>query len=150
MMDYKCGKCGKEYTFEERRKLPMIQAVESDTNPKEEHGFTCVCKKCGYIFGKDRMRLQKKIKIKLNQKEVELTVSTVFLELNHSGYYYETMIFGDGINCDYQERYETKKEAKIGHKVVVTKLKYNNFEIKPTEYTLFVNDAIGETESKNE
>ncbi len=63
------------------------------------------------------------------QKKVKLTyvgdcrVSTVFLGIDHSfldsdlPILYETMIFGGVQDQEYQERYCTKEEALIGHKV---------------------------------
>lgn len=50
----------------------------------------------------------------------DITVSTVFLAIDHSYGYspvpilYETMIFGGGADA-YQERYVTREEAEKGH-----------------------------------
>ena len=136
MSEWKCEKCGIKYSFEELMELPKVQAVETDDNPKEQHGFSSVCKKCGYIFGKDRLRLRKTITIKFKDKEYKVDVSTVFLELNHWDFYYETMIFSDGLSCDFQERYKTKEEAIKGHKKIIEKLKKKLFEVNAESYKL--------------
>jgi len=60
----------------------------------------------------------------------DVTISTAFLNMDHSyrqgdpPVLWETMIFG-GINDQWQDRYTSKEEALIGHKVCVerTKLK---------------------------
>ena len=144
MSEWKCGKCGIEYPFEEFIKLPKVQLVETDDNPKEQHGFTSVCKKCGYIFGKDRLMLRETITIKFKEKEYKVDVSTVFLELNHFGFYYETMIFSDGLNCDFQERYKTKEEVIKRREEVIEKLKKGSFKINVERDRLDVLDIRGE------
>ena len=55
-----------------------------------------------------------------NDEKDEVTVSTVFLGLDHqygdgSPLLFETMIFG-GEHHDYQERFATWNEAESGHK----------------------------------
>lgn len=57
----------------------------------------------------------------------DITVSTVCLGLDHSfGHgrplWYETMIFG-GDHDEFQERYETLEEAKVGHDAAVAMVK---------------------------
>lgn len=54
------------------------------------------------------------LKTKLRYGRNELLVSTVFLGISHSGYFFETMIFGGP--DEYQERYKTAVEAREGHK----------------------------------
>ena len=123
MNEYKCGKCGKLYTFEEYIKI------------------NCVCPNCGYVFHVDRLKMQLKDKIKTTYKgsDIEVFVSTVFLEMNHgfdedNPMYWETMIFkidkGE-INYSsdfYQDRYKTKKEAYKEHKRIVKILKEKSLE----------------------
>lgn len=130
MSEWKCGKCGKEYEFDEFMELEHVKAVEEDTNPKKQHGFVSVCE-CGYVFHKDKWQMKEKIEIDFNDKKINVDVSTVFLELNHFGYYYETMIFADGnIDCNYQGRFVTKEEAEKNHKEIVKKIKDGNFKIE--------------------
>lgn len=91
---------------------------------------------CGYRFGLDRWRLQDSLKIKIDNREASLLISTVFLEINH-GYpgkdlWYETMIFTeeDGIVCSYEERYETKEEVVSDHNRIIDDLKNGKYDIK--------------------
>ncbi len=135
--EWKCGKCAKEYTFEEFRALATVKAVEADTDPWQQHGFTPVCT-CGYTFGKDKWHLVDSLEIDTLIGKVKLTISTVFLELNHFGYWYETMIFRDSfiLECDYQERYVSREEATIGHKKVITQLKEKQFNVELIKYSL--------------
>ncbi len=142
MSEWKCGKCGKKYTFEEFCKLDRIPLVPEDTDPVKQHGFTPVCK-CGYVFHKDRWHLVSTVKL----KEGIVKVSTVFLELNH-GYggqdlWYETMIFPENleISCCYCKRYETKQEAIKGHKKVVKLLREGKYEIVPIEFELKIEEC---------
>ncbi|GAF75142.1 unnamed protein product, partial [marine sediment metagenome] len=51
-MNFKCGKCGIVYEFEDFIKLEQEQAVDDDP----DYGTISVCK-CGYRFTKDWMRL---------------------------------------------------------------------------------------------
>lgn len=120
--NWKCGKCGKEYEFE--RLLKILKMIPIKEGQEKKLGKTAVCS-CGYVFGKDKFILKTKVKVKLFKVEV----STVFLELNHWGMYYETMVFGDKIECNFQDRYATRKEAIKGHKKVVKKLKKGEFTI---------------------
>lgn len=150
MSEWKCGRCGKEYEFDEFMKLPHIQAVPEDTNPKEQHGFVCVCSKCGYVFHKDKWRLRETIEIKVAGKIGKVDVSTVFLEMNHWGYWYETMLFqgeGSQVNFElsYQDRYKTKEEAEKNHNIIVQKLKDKKFTIFPETYSLILEEDNEET-----
>jgi hypothetical protein len=138
-IEWKCGKCGKEYTCDEYNRLPSTKVVETDTNPREQHGYTSVCS-CGYVFHRDKWRLQKILTLKAKMGKVKLRVSTVFLELNHFGMWYETMVFIEksdfSITCYYQDRYVTKEEAIKGHENVIKSLKNKKFEITPNEFEL--------------
>lgn len=130
--EWKCGDCGKKYTTDELIKLKKVKAVETDINPKEQHGYICVCK-CGYIFHKDRWQLKDNVTFSFNWLQgVKGFVSTIFLELNHFGYWYETMIFIDkesDCKCSYQNRYVTIAEARKGHREVLRKIENNEFEL---------------------
>jgi len=126
--------------------------VEEDTNPAEQHGFTSVCE-CGYVFHKDKWHLVDDVTIEFKKLfHATLSVSTVFLELNHFGYWYETMIFADvripwflrfllkPLECDYQKRYVTKEEAETEHEDIVKKLREGKFKIKTVWRMLFIVD----------
>jgi len=138
-IEWKCGKCGKEYTFDEWRKLNSYQLVPEDTNPKEQHGYTKICF-CGYVFHRDKWHKVTKINLRDCFPKFKIRVSTVFLELNHSGKWYETMIFPEegNIRCNSQWRYVTKEEALKNHKKIVEDLRDGKFSIKPVEYELDV------------
>jgi hypothetical protein len=138
---WKCGNCGKEYAFGEFIQLTIIQAVESDTDPKREHGYICVCD-CGYRFHIDTWRLHDDVGIDTDHGYVNIKVSTAFLEFNH-GYdaakniWYETMLFPGGfgddevdwLKCSLVHRYETKEGAIVDHDKIVNLLKEGKFKI---------------------
>lgn len=127
--EWKCGDCGKLYATEELMKLKKQKAVEQDTNPKKQHGYVSVCE-CGYVFHKDKWQLKDNIEINLNWlQSLRGYVSTVFLELNHFGCWYETMIFLGDWKCHYQRRYVTKAEARDGHRQVLKMIENKQFEV---------------------
>lgn len=142
MSEWKCGKCGKIYTFDEFLKLKKVKAVESDTNPSKEHGFTGMCN-CGYRFLIDRWRLHDDVEIKTDKGNVNVRVSTVDLELNQGfeegeNIWYEMMIFAGGLGddrlewlkCYHENRYETKEEAIKDHDRIVNLLKEGRYIIE--------------------
>ena len=139
---WKCGNCGKEYTFEEFIRLTTVKAVESDKVPSREHGLVGVCE-CGYRFHLDTWRIHDKVEISTDEGNVNIQVSTVFLEFNH-GYdsekniWYESMIFPGGfgddelewLKCSFVHRYETKEEAIKDHNKIVNLLRQGKFKIE--------------------
>ena len=135
---WRCGNCGNIYNTLELARLEKVKAVESDTDPNNQHGFTPVCT-CGYRFHLDKFRIHDNLKIKINSEDRDVLVSTVDLELNH-GYnkdlWYETMIFvedaegKDKIECDYENRYETKNEAIEDHNRLLKLLKDGKYAIE--------------------
>jgi len=142
MSEYKCGKCGKEYTFEEYMELGKVKMVEDDPNPMKNYGYTTVCE-CGYVFHKDQWHLVDNFEIKVMKKKIKGRVSTVFLELNHGfggkSLWYETMIFLEGdVRCEFMERYETKEEAKRGHARVTKALADKSYTWIPNEWLLSI------------
>ena len=134
--DWKCGKCGKKYSFYEFIELMDIN-YESRRMP--------VCT-CGYRFSLDKWILHDMLKIKIENKEVDILVSTVDLELNHGFFgkdlWYETMVFGEGLGGHtqslYTTRYETKEQAEDDHNRILNLIKNGNYKI----------DKLGETEYK--
>ena len=140
MIEWKCGKCGKIYTTEEFLMLKKVKAVESDIDPSKEHGFVGVCD-CGYRFHLDKWILHDIVKIKIDEEDIDITISTVYLELNGGFYeeeknlWYETMIFPGGfgeelIECSYVNRYETKEDALLDHNRIVNLLKEGKYKIE--------------------
>lgn len=111
--EWRCGKCGKKYGFHEFMEL-MNANCESGRMP------TC---SCGYIFLSNKWKLQDMLKVKMDDKEIEVLVSTVYLELNHGFFgkdlWYETMVFVASLDKDvenrYIDRYETEEQAIAGH-----------------------------------
>lgn len=138
MSEWKCSYCGKIYNINEFISLKKIKLVESDTDPAKQHGYTPVCE-CGYRFYLDRWRKNDNITIKLNGKELELLVSSIFLELNHKIFddkyeYYETAILwldnDEAIkNVEVMQRYETKKEAIENHNKILNLIKEGKYKI---------------------
>ena len=132
---WKCGKCHARYTTEEFIHLKNIPVIDDEPDPTAPngHGFTSVCA-CGYRFLKDKWVM--KSQIELPDTKLVASVSTVYLELNHGFYekelWYETMIFlKDGNECFFQERYETKAQARKRHSEIVEMLELGHFKIKP-------------------
>lgn len=140
-IDWKCGKCGKGYTFEEMRLLDRVKAVEKDTNPKKQHGFVSVCG-CGYQFGLNKWMLKTKISLNLDSiGEIKGTVSTVFLELDHFGFWYETMIFLETYTCEFQHRYKTKENAKKGHRKILQMIENKEYTVDDKEEEIILSDV---------
>lgn len=132
---WRCGKCGKVYSSI----LDIPDWVWADPKNKKKYGKLSRCD-CGYVFHKDKWVL--KSEVKLVKKGIfgsydmaTVEVSTVDLELNHFGCWYETMVFTKeskigNLECGFQTRYKTKKEANLWHKKIVKKLQSGNYEIK--------------------
>lgn len=141
-IDWKCGDCGKTYTTEKLMALERIKAVNGDSNPKKQYGYISVCK-CGYRFHRDKWQLLEIVEFPLNWFQALYgRVSTVFLELNHFGYHYETMVF---LNCKsscwFQNRYKTRAEARKGHEELLRKIKNREFKWDRKKKELIILDA---------
>ena len=144
MLEWKCGNCGKVYNFDDFISLKTIKLVESDTDPRKQHGYTPVCE-CGYRFHIDRWRKDDSIKIKYNEEDLDLLVSSIFLEMNHKTFdekdeYYETAILWfnkDNTikNIEIIKRYGTKEDAIENHSRIVNLIKDGN--IKLIKLTVF-------------
>lgn len=136
-MEWRCGKCGKVYGS--LLGLKSVKAVDSDTDPKKEHGFVAQCS-CGYTFHKDKWFIKDTIEI----EEALVEISTVDLELEHFGNWFETMVFikdskGKSLECGFQDRYKTKEEAELGHEEIIRKLKAGRYRVVPSTYGLEIN-----------
>lgn len=149
MSEWKCGNCGKVYNSLELVSLKKIKMVESDINPKVEHGYTPVCE-CGYRFHLDRWRIDNHVKIKINGEYSESMISTIFLEYNYGKIldekdeYYETALLWS-INIDKDsksiqviERYDTKENAIEGHNKILDLI--NNRKYKVEKITILENE----------
>ena len=141
MSEWKCGKCEKEYTFDEFMELPKIRVKPEVEDPEREYGVTTVCYNCGYIFHKEKFRQRDTVTIWIHGKGYIVEVSTVFLELNHSGFYYETMIFpkegqSETIDCNFQDRYKTQDEAMEGHISIIKKLRNGEYSTEVKSFEL--------------
>lgn len=125
--EWRCGKCGKKYNFREFIDL-MSTNYESGKMP--------MCP-CGYVFLQDKWKLQDILKVKMGDKEVDVLVSTVYLEINHGFFdkdlWYETMVFIEGLKEDTQSlcigRYETEEQAIAGHNKTLKLVKSGNYEL---------------------
>jgi hypothetical protein len=142
---WKCGKCGKEYSYQEFDKLKSIPLVPEDPY---RYGLTNVCE-CGYVFHRDKWYMKTPLELQTEYGPLKVEVSTVFLELNHgtdeNPLWYETMVFPGNIGnyeieCWYEERYETKEEAIKGHEKVVNLLKNGKFKLKPDHLLLIIEE----------
>ena len=140
MSEWKCGNCGKIYNFDEFISLKSIKMVESDIDPRKQHGYTPVCE-CGYRFHLDRWRKDDNITIQHNGEKLKLLVSSIFLEMNNKmlddekDEYYETAILwlnnDDTVkNIEIIERYGTKEEAIENHNRILNLLKDGKYKIE--------------------
>ncbi len=124
--EWRCGKCGKKYSFHEFIDL-MSANYESGKMP--------VCP-CGYRFFFDKWKLQEMLKVKIGDKEVDVLVSTVYLELNHGFFdkdlWYETMVFEEcveDVESRCINRYETEEQAIAGHNETLELVKSGNYKV---------------------
>ena len=131
MSEYKCGDCGREFSFEEHRRLD--RAPVDPTDPDRREGYVTVCE-CGYRFFEDGWN---EVTV-LTHDGTEFRVSTVFLNLNHGfrgeDRWYETCVFWD-TGSNVVERYETKDEAKTGHERIVEMLRCGEYEKQDVQFS---------------
>jgi len=137
---WKCGKCEKKYNFDEFHTLDKVKAVETDSDVKPEHGYDMVCT-CGYVFHKDKWRIRDTVEIETPMGVGLIDVSTIFLELCHFGYWYESMLFvNEKSKIDFdlhqQWRFIDKEGAEKWHKKVVKMLQDKQFDLVPVKYEL--------------
>ena len=138
MSKLQCSKCLAIYSFEEYSALSMVKAVESDTDPKSQHGYTPVCK-CGAVFHRDKWTLIDHVKT----HDATFRVSTTHLELDYSfdgkePIWYETMIFLDEGHFHLDEpqwRYGSKEEATRHHNVLVRALAEGKYKLRTVQET---------------
>ncbi|KKL97277.1 hypothetical protein LCGC14_1836050 [marine sediment metagenome] len=90
MSNWKCGRCGVVYSFEEWMTLGRVKAVPDDPDPKKNYGYTMVCKHCGYVFHHDKpiWKTHGEINHRITVLDrtahrIDVRISTVFLELAH-------------------------------------------------------------------
>lgn len=135
--EWKCGKCGKEYTSEEWRSLKSVQLVPEDTDPMRQHGYTGVCP-CGYVFHRDKWHIRDVLELPTDHGRAKVEVITYFLELRFRGGWYETDIFDEGgdVKMDSHapwKRYETQEEAEQEHNELVRLLREGKYAVKVAE-----------------
>lgn len=138
--EWQCSHCNETYSFQE---FITLKSEWVDPN-RTEYGKHSICRKCGKSFHKNKWALKKIIKTFPNIISCwiypSLRVSTVHLELNHFGYWYETMVFADKKWSSFlkfgvyeQFRYKTKDEAIKGHELVLRKIKLKQYSFKKNE-----------------
>ena len=127
VLGWRCGKCGKIYSIQE-----FIELIGTNY----ETGNMPICS-CGYRFFFDKWKLQDIVKVKMDDKDVDILVSTVYLELNHGfldrDLWYETMVFVEdlegGVESRYVDRYETEEQAIAGHNKMLELVRSGNYKI---------------------
>ncbi len=151
MSNWKCGRCGVVYSFEEWMTLGRVKAVPDDPDPKKNYGYTMVCKHCGYVFHHDMpmWKTDGEINHRITVLDrtahrIDVSISTVFLELAHDDWafgggkrtpnWYESMVFcsreGERkIESWIQRRYQTEEQAIEGHKRLTKLLREGKYLI---------------------
>jgi len=113
---WQCSNCFKKYTFEEFIKLKNEYISED-----KSYGKASICT-CGKMFHRDKWKIVTKVEKGFWFKKT-YAVSTIHLELNHFGFWYETMVFDKKHNSLFSERYKTKEEAEKRHREIVNDVK---------------------------
>lgn len=136
MSNWKCGRCGTVYSFDEF--IALLKVPHGS-------GKAMVCEDCGYIFHQDTPIWKAYGEIKhhitclhwlvnkltggrlASPHPIDIEISTVFLELAHNWFrgkpnWYESMVFairpeGKKIGCWLARRYRTEKQALEGHQL---------------------------------
>jgi len=132
-LEWQCSHCGRIYSSNEFFNLE--KSLINKKNP--ENGRVMICK-CGKPFHIGKWQLKDKIKIYvfplISWMFPTIVISTVHLELNHFGFWYETVLFFDRKlfsfikpNIEFSDRYKTKEEAIAGHKKIVKLIKAHKF-----------------------
>lgn len=138
--EWQCSHCKQTYSFQE---FITLKSEWIDPN-RTDYGKTTICKNCGKKFGRDKWQLLRRIRTFPNLltgwMHPTIRVSTVHLELNHFGYWYETMVFADKKWCSLidvqvyiQHRYKTKEEAEKGHAEIVRKITQKMYSFRKNE-----------------
>jgi len=153
MSIWKCGKCGKSYKFDDWIKLEKVVLVETDKDPKTQHGYTSKCP-CGYVFGRDKYFKQSYLTIHAPNQMlgIHIRVSTVYLEMEHYGCFYETMVFQHDdesldpylMRCEFQKRYKTQEEADRGHDKIIEMINDGKYKLVVSEAELIIEDFSDE------
>ena len=138
--EWECSHCGERYNFSQ-----FINLKTEWINPsRTEYGKRAICSNCGKSFHKNIWKKSKKIwwfpNIFTCWMYPTLKVSTVHLEMNHFGYWYETMLFPKKKWCSYldfevyeQRRYKTRNEASEGHNDTIRFIKNKWYTFRTNE-----------------
>jgi len=140
-----CGSCERIYRYDEA--IVKILPAPPDA-PIRKQGIRNIsvrhCPYCGspehsadfYPNNQWRNRFSLKTEVKL--KEMTVVVSTVNLIFEHSGGFFETMIFAENFSYSlgFQERYWEKTEAVRRHKEIVEMLRKGMYRLTPIEYRI--------------
>lgn len=142
-LDVMCSHCFKKYSFSSLMTLEKKEVKKG----QKDFGYCPVCT-CGKKFHVDKWNIQTEINtmedtflkfLFLDFLFANILVSTVCLEFNHFGNYYETMVFVkkkrfsifNNIPTDsFYDRYPTKTKAKMGHNEIVKIVKKSMKDFK--------------------
>jgi hypothetical protein len=138
-----CGSCERIYD-ESEAVVKMLEAPPDA--PIRERGVTHIpvehCPYCGSpehsYYQNSQWQKRFKLQTYVELKEGKVLVSTVNLMMEHSGGFFETMIFGETVNLTdgWCERYWTKDEAVKRHHEIVEKLKNGRYRLVPVEWKI--------------
>jgi NAD-dependent SIR2 family protein deacetylase len=138
--EWQCSHCKATYSFQE---FITLKSEWVDPN-RVEYGKVSICRNCGKKFHKNKWQLKNIIWAFPNPLTFflypSIRVSTVHLELNHFGYWYETMVFADKKWCSIYEvlvnvqiRYKTEAEAVKGHNAILRKIMEKQYTFRENE-----------------
>jgi len=136
--NYKCERCGKEYTYKEFERLPEV--IINPEDPQQKFIKRKVCE-CGYRFGIDGWKKEEEVLI----PESRITVVAKFTELNYGTderpLWYSVEVIPNRWDIDHLEwHFETKEDALKAFERAVTLLRNGKYKILPHGYYLELGD----------
>lgn len=119
---YRCGNCGKRYTFDQYMGLEDRQIPDSDGEQRES-----ICERCGAGFHSDKWQRVDTVEY----DGTEFRVSTVALMIAHgpdNNQWFETCVFWDG-GSYIVDRYTGFDMANGGHTDVVDAIETGDIRV---------------------
>jgi hypothetical protein len=118
-------------------KLKLVKAVESDTNPHQQHGFLSQCT-CGHVLMRDEWSKHSSVLIVTEDGYNTFTVlvNSWFIGLNHKfgdgpDQFYETIVEVPALEYEKTFRYATQADAETHHAEILEKIQNGEFRLIP-------------------